>query len=259
MVSALGLGTVKLGRNRDVKYPQAFDLPDEREVDELLAAALDEGVLVWDTAPSYGNAEERIGERLPAVRERVVLCTKVGESYGPQGSVFDFTSEAIVASVERSLALLRTDVIDVCLLHSDGRDREILTQTDAVEALVALRDAGKVRAIGLSAKTSEGVDLASRRLDVVMAPCGIDHRELHAALQRARARGCGVIAIKVLGQGHALAASDDPRERLRTALAAVLEDDAVDVALIGTRSAVHLRETARIAREVLHGVRGGGQ
>jgi hypothetical protein len=40
MVSALGLGTVKLGRNSGVKYPQAFDLPDEREVDELLATAL---------------------------------------------------------------------------------------------------------------------------------------------------------------------------------------------------------------------------
>lgn len=259
MVSALGLGTVKLGRNRDVKYPRPFDLPDDREVDALLETALEEGVLVWDTAPAYGIAEQRLGQRLPAVRERVVLCTKAGEIHGPEGSVFDFSGPAILASVERSLARLRTDVIDVCLLHSDGRDSEILEHTDAVDTLVRLREAGKVRAIGISAKTAEGIDRASHHLDVVMAPYGISHRELHPALQRARRRGCGVMAIKVLGQGHAVADAQDADARLRAALALVLDDEVVDVALVGTSSAAHLREAAHAAREVLAEMRGSGE
>lgn len=259
MVSALGLGTVKLGRNRDVKYPGAFELPDDRAVDALLEAALEEGVLVWDTAPAYGRSEERLGERLPAVRERVVLCTKAGESHGPDGSSFDFSKSAITSSVERSLVRLRTDFVDLCLLHSDGRDVEILEHTDAVEALVRLREAGKVRAIGMSAKTADGIELASRRLEVVMAPYGVNDRSLRPALERARQHGCGVMAIKVLGQGHAVAAAGEHESRLRAALELVLDDEVVDVALIGTRSAEHLRETARTARSVLEAMRGGSE
>lgn len=259
MVPALGLGTVKIGRNQGVKYPQAFELPDDRAVDALLEAAIEEGVLLWDTAPAYGLAEQRLGERLPAVRERIVLCTKAGETFDEQGSRHDFSAVAIRRSVERSLTRLRTDVIDVCLLHSDGRDVEILDHSGAVDALIAMRDEGKVRAIGLSAKTSEGIERASELLDVVMAPFGIADPSLGSALRRARARGCGVMAIKVLGQGHAVTPGEGPAGTLHEALSFVLDDDAVDVALIGTRDAVHLREAAQVARLVLTELRGGGR
>ena len=53
-VSALGLGTVKLGRNRGVRYPQPFALPDDRAARALLDAARELGVNLLDTAPAYG-------------------------------------------------------------------------------------------------------------------------------------------------------------------------------------------------------------
>ena len=63
-VSPLGLGTVKLGRNQQVKYPHGFTLPDDKTVKELLALTWDLGINLIDTAPAYGNSEERLGALL---------------------------------------------------------------------------------------------------------------------------------------------------------------------------------------------------
>ena len=249
-VPRLGLGTVKLGRNRDVKYPGAFELPDDATVARLLGTALDEGVVLWDTAPAYGASEERLGPFVAAHRDRLVLCTKAGEDFGPSGSTHDFTREAVTASVHRSLRRLRTDVIDVVLLHSDGRDERALVGGEAREALDRLVHAGDVRATGLSAKTSEGIDAAAGELDVVMAPLSSGDRRHEDALRRAHACGCGVLAIKVLGQGHAV--GDDGARQVEAALRAVLSSGVVHCAVVGTRSPDHLREAARAIRRTEH-------
>ena len=252
-VPALGLGTVKLGRNRDVKYPQAFDLPDDATVAALLDAALAEGVVLWDTAPAYGIAEERLGPHVAKHRDRLVLCTKVGEDHGPEGSHHDFSARAVVSSLERSLRRLRTDHVDVALIHSDGRDREILERTDVLEGLERARREGKTRAIGISAKTSEGVDHARGCLDVVMAPVNPEAGAVLEALRRAREDGLGILGIKVFGQGHSLGA-DDAVER---ALRAALVDGPADCAVVGTRDPGHLREAAEAARKVMAHAGGG--
>ena len=63
-VSALGLGTVKLGRDQGVKYPSGFTIPDDREARALLDLARDLGINLIDTAPDYGRSEERLGPLL---------------------------------------------------------------------------------------------------------------------------------------------------------------------------------------------------
>ena len=78
-VSALGLGTVKLGRNQDVKYPRAFELPDDRSAAALLDRARGLGINLLDTAPAYGSSEERLGGLLAGQREHWIICSKVGE------------------------------------------------------------------------------------------------------------------------------------------------------------------------------------
>jgi aryl-alcohol dehydrogenase-like predicted oxidoreductase len=77
MVSLLGLGTVKFGRNQKMRYP-AFALPDDATIESLLDDALDSGINVLDTAPAYGTAEERIGKLLGARRDQFVIITKTG-------------------------------------------------------------------------------------------------------------------------------------------------------------------------------------
>ena len=58
-VSILGLGSVKLGRNQGLKYPQSFKIPDDKEAGALIALAKDSGINLIDTAPAYGNSEQR--------------------------------------------------------------------------------------------------------------------------------------------------------------------------------------------------------
>jgi aryl-alcohol dehydrogenase-like predicted oxidoreductase len=57
-VSQLGLGTVKFGRNQQVKYPSQFDLPSDDEIMTLLEIAQELGINFIDTAPAYGISEE---------------------------------------------------------------------------------------------------------------------------------------------------------------------------------------------------------
>ena len=73
IVSRIGLGTTKLGRNTDVKYPKAFALPSDKQVRELLDTALTSGVNLIDTAPAYGASEARLAAFVGSQRDRLVL------------------------------------------------------------------------------------------------------------------------------------------------------------------------------------------
>ena len=144
MVAPIGLGTVKIGRTQGVTYPQPFELPDDDAVRSLLGAAHECGVNLIDTAPAYGTSEERLGRLLPGPRDRWVIVTKCGEEFEDGRSRFDFSAPATRASVERSLRRLRTDYLDVVLIHSDGRDEAILNDEDALGELVELKRRGLI-------------------------------------------------------------------------------------------------------------------
>ena len=237
-VSPLGLGTTKLGRNRDVKYPKPFALPSDEQVRELLETALRLGVNLIDTAPAYGESERRLGLFVESHRDRLVVCTKCGEQYKNGRSTFDFSASEIVASTEESLRLLKTDHIDILLLHPDGRDVEILTQSDALEALGRLKKDGKVRTVGISAKTQAGILEACRTLDVVMVPFSQKEPSLAEALGKAHEAGLGVLAIKGLFSGHLEA---------RPAIEFVLRQPFIDALILGTINPAHLREAVAVA------------
>ena len=70
IVSRIGLGTTKLGRNTDVKYPKAFPLPSDKQVHDLLETALTLGVNLIDTAPAYGSSESRLAGFVVSQRDR---------------------------------------------------------------------------------------------------------------------------------------------------------------------------------------------
>src|SRR5690606_11813662 len=105
-VSALGLGTVKLGRHTGMKYPEAYPVPSDQQAAGLLAVARAGGINLLDTAPAYGSSEERLGQLLKGQRQHWVLCSKVGEEFDGQHSHFDFSAEHTRMSIERSLRRL---------------------------------------------------------------------------------------------------------------------------------------------------------
>ena len=129
-VSRVGLGTVKFGRNQGVKYPQGFELPSDKECLDLLALARDLGVNMLDTAPAYGRSEERLGSLLEGQRQDWVIVGKAGEEFENGQSAYHFTAKHFRMSLERSLKRLRTDYLDVLLIHSDGHDLDILSKPD---------------------------------------------------------------------------------------------------------------------------------
>src|SRR4051812_24720467 len=92
-VSMLGLGTVKFGRNQKVKYPEAFDLPSDAQIEGLLDVALEAGINLLDTAPAYGVSEERLGKLLGSRRDQFVIVTKTGEEFIDGQSVYNFSKE----------------------------------------------------------------------------------------------------------------------------------------------------------------------
>src|SRR4051812_36017964 len=103
LVSPLSLGTVKFGRNEKIKYP-SFELPTDQQIETLLDLALELGINLLDTAPAYGNAEERLGKLL---RNRpFTVVTKTGEEFTNGISRYDFSAAHTRLSVEKSLRRL---------------------------------------------------------------------------------------------------------------------------------------------------------
>ncbi|MEX2367810.1 MAG: aldo/keto reductase, partial [Pseudohongiellaceae bacterium] len=141
-VSPLGLGTVKFGRNTDVKYPSAFDIPDRKALSSLLAVARECGINLIDTAPAYGHSEERLGELLKGVRNEWVIATKVGEEYEGGVSHWNFSETSVRSSIERSLKRLQTDHLDIVLVHSNDDDVDIISSSPVLDVLEKSRDKG---------------------------------------------------------------------------------------------------------------------
>ena len=234
-VSRLGLGTVKLGRDTEVNYPAR--IPNDAEAGALLAGARDLGINLIDTAPAYGNAEERLGGLLQA-RDEWVICTKVGEEFDGARSSHDFSPEWCRHSVERSLRRLRTDRLDIVLIHSDGDDRRIVEELGTLDALMALKAEGKVLACGISHKSADGARAAlDRGADVIMATLNREYLDEVEVIAEAAGRGCGVLIKKALVSG----ATRDPGRDLGF----VAGHEGVHSVVVGTTSLAHLEHNAR--------------
>lgn len=246
-VSALGLGTVKIGRNQGVKYPAGFELPDDAAVTDLLAQAHDLGVNLLDTAPAYGTSEQRLGKLLRR-RHDWVIVSKAGEDFIDGHSRFDFSAKHIRFSVERSLKRLNTDYIDCVLLHSDGRDMEILTQTDALDTLIRLKEKGLIRHVGLSGKTVEG-GLEAFRLgaDGAMVTYNLKQRDELAVIEAAAALHKGIFIKKAFASGHLDDTMTDP---VAASLALSLNTTGVSSIIAGTINAAHLAENVAKAKAI---------
>lgn len=129
------------------------------EIQQLVGGARDAGVTFIDHADIYGGAphrcEARFGEAISltaAEREKLVIQSKVGIRKG----FFDFSAEHILASVDQSLAALKTDYMDVLLLH---RPDSLVEPEEVAAAFDTLKSAGKVRHFGVSNHTPGQVEL----------------------------------------------------------------------------------------------------
>jgi aryl-alcohol dehydrogenase-like predicted oxidoreductase len=248
-VSPLGLGTVKFGRNQGVKYPQAFELPSDREALALLELAWDLGINLLDTAPAYGDSEERLGRLLRHCRRDWVIATKVGEEFRDGASSFNFSAAATRASVERSLRRLGVEALDAVLIHSNGDDLAILEQEAVLPALLDLKQAGLIRTVGMSSKTVAGGLRAVECCDLVMVTYNLSQREELPVIRAAGAAGKGVLIKKGLLGGHLDQTTEsDP---VLASLQLLYAESGVSSVVVGTLNPAHLRANAAAAERVL--------
>ncbi|MES2673884.1 MAG: aldo/keto reductase [Pseudomonadota bacterium] len=264
-ISRLGLGTVKFGRNQGVKFPEAFALPSDSQARDLLSLARDLGINLLDTAPAYGVSEERLGGLLRGERKEWIICSKAGESFDGVESRFDFSPTALRKSLDQSLRLLRTDYLDILLIHSDGNDLDIIHRDQVLQSLAQFKQEGWIRAFGMSTKTVAGGLLCAQEADVVMTTYDPDSESDQQLLDECALRNTGVLLKKIFNSGHLLApTSTEPKSKTnpgqkaktpRTAIERQLElifsHKAVNSAIIGTLNCQHLRDNVTCALDVL--------
>lgn len=142
--SRIGLGTWAMGG-------WLWGGTDEAESIRTISAALDQGINIIDTAPVYGFgvAEELVGKALAerGGRESVLIATKAGLEWNGHAPFRNSSPARIRKELEDSLARLRTDYIDLYQVHWPDPQTPI---EDTAKVLEELRQAGKVRAIGVS-------------------------------------------------------------------------------------------------------------
>ena len=248
-VSPLGLGTVKLGRTAGVKYPGSFKIPDDVQTLKLLSEASELGINLIDTAPSYGNSEQRLGQLLPKLNREWVIATKVGELFNADlaQSHYNFTAEFIKQSVVQSLKNLRRDVLDIVLIHSDGNDQYIIQHLGVLEILNDLKQQGLIRATGMSTKTVNGGLLAIQQSDIAMVMHNSGYQDEQAVLDQAATSNKAVFIKKALNSGH-LASSSSVTDPVQASFDSIYQNPAVTSIVIGTITLSHL--TSNVSKAV---------
>lgn len=248
-VSPLGLGTVKLGRTAGVKYPDSFKIPDDVQTLKLLSQASELGINLIDTAPAYGNSEQRLGQLLPKLNREWVIATKVGELFNADlaQSHYNFTAEFIKQSVEQSLKNLRREVLDIVLIHSDGNDQHIIEHLGVLEILNDLKQQGLIRATGMSTKTVAGGLLSLQQSDIAMVMHNSGYQDEQAVLDQAATSNKAIFIKKALNSGH-LASSSSVTDPVQASFDTIYQNPAVTSIVIGTITPSHL--TSNVSKAV---------
>jgi aryl-alcohol dehydrogenase-like predicted oxidoreductase len=265
-LSRVGLGLSRIG---SVQSPLTAD-----QAERLIQVAFDKGINFFDTADVYGqgDSERLLGSAFKTRRSQVVICTKAGymlsaeariASYvkpvlqpilrlarkspdagtnarsQPSGPAMaqDFSSVHILRSIEASLRRLRTEYIDLFMLHNPpvhGLDLDELA-----EALQLTKQVGKIRAFGVSSRSLDDLAIWSRLLgvDAIQVKFDFGRSIMTSLIHDTRARGVSIIAREVLsGSGIKL----DDRTAIKDTLQSALR--IADIVLIGTTNVTHLRD-----------------
>lgn len=175
---------------------------EQRHVNRSVARAVEEhGINYFDVAPTYGDAEERLGPALEPYRQDCFLACKTT----------DRTAAGATAELHASLKRLRTDYFDLYQLHALKTLEEVETAFGtggAMEALVRAREAGEVRFLGFSAHSVEAAMAAMARFDFDTLLFPINYplwtRENFGpqVIGLAREKGMGILVLKALGRGQ---------------------------------------------------------
>jgi aryl-alcohol dehydrogenase-like predicted oxidoreductase len=194
-VSAVGYGCWEIGGG--------YGDIEAGEFDRAIGRALDLGINCFDTAEGYGmGASERaLAKALGSRRDEAVIVSKFGMNYRDMPNLRDSSRDRVLASVDKCLANLGTDHIDVFLVHWPDRNTPF---EETMRALDEVVQAGKVRFVGLSNFKLSEIEacMAVRRVDVVQYGWNLfDRRMQTEILPYCQEHGVGFMAYGSLAFG----------------------------------------------------------
>lgn len=183
-----------------------------------IEAAVEQGIRWIDTAPIYGlyHSEQVVGEALRHIdRDKVVLSTKCGLEWRHETPVLhkvvdgtavyrDLSAQSIIEDVEESLKRLGTDHLDVLYTHWQSPDLGLYPLEETVEAMMKLKEQGKIRAIGASNVTADIIRGYCKygQLDVVQEKYSLLTRRVEKQLlPTCKELGVSIQAYSPLEQG----------------------------------------------------------
>ena len=215
---------------------------------EVMKIAFDHGVNYVDTARRYmgGKNEEIVAKALKGKRDKVYVATKISPA--------STSKENIFKDVETSLKALETDYVDVIQLHNlTGREDRIFNP-EIREALVRLKEQGKVRFFGVTTHKNEAevlhalADDKDRFFDTALVKYNFkSDAQTKQAIARAAQANIGIIAMKTLAGGYATDALG-PFSPYQAAIKWVLQDQHITATIPGMRDLAQLREDIAVMR-----------
>jgi aryl-alcohol dehydrogenase-like predicted oxidoreductase len=194
-VSEVGYGAWQLCNN------DSWGGMDDKTALRLIDEALDGGINLFDTAPNYAhtNSERILGQALENKRDQVVLVSKFGHT--PEGPKL-FTVDWFWESLDASLGRLRTDYLDVLLLHNPPS--EIYAGTDPLwNAMDEAKVQGKIRHYGTSLDFASEIRdcLGNTGSEVLEVLFNVFHQDVRRAFEVVRKHDAGIITKVPLDSG----------------------------------------------------------
>ena len=264
-VSRLGFGGAALGNQ--------YGAIQDSEAVRAVHAAIDQGITFFDTSAYYGRtlSETRLGQALAGQRQKVILASKGGRIDRDE---FDFSTNGILDMCAASLRRLQTDYLDIYQLHDIefGDPNQIIN--GAIPALQQLKQEGKVRFIGITGYPLPLLReiIEAHQLDVVLSYCHynlLDTTLNEMLVPTVKARQMGLInasvthmgiltdqgpppwhpaptQVKQIGQDVAAICHRQGIPIAHLAIQFALQNEAVDVTLLGTRTVAELNESVQL-------------
>jgi len=201
-VTFIGFGALEIGRDWGLGDADEKRRPDDAAAGEVLHAVLDLGINLVDTASAYHRSEERIGNTIAGRRGEYVLASKCGEHSDEPRTFYDFSYAGISASIDRSLRLLQTDVIDLMQIHFGPDPEGVLDRGETVAAMKDAQQAGKVRFLGASIDGALATRcIESGDFDVMQLGYSLVAQGNTDNIQLAKSKGIGVLIRSGLAAG----------------------------------------------------------
>jgi aryl-alcohol dehydrogenase-like predicted oxidoreductase len=243
--------------------------PHDIQSEKILLHAIDSGINYFDTADLYdkGANEEMLGKVLKEKRNKIILATKAGNQWRPDGSGWDWNprKEYILKCADESLRRLQTDYIDLFQLHGGTMDDP---KEETIEAFEQLLREGKIRYYGISSIRPNVIRFWSQHSNIVSVMTQyslLDRRSEEETLNLLKEKNIGVVVRGSVAQGLLVnkpaksylgfseeevakaaktiqSLSNNKRTAAQTALQFVLSHPSVTSSIVGMRTMEQLEE-----------------